>query len=146
MLWWTEREEVKHGDDMAGRMTDYCHAHKSATTHDILSHKDAFHVRTCEKTAGFVIHATGVYSVCKSSVHAPVSAGAARLPASPKLSLRLCPGVSPSSSACSLPSLSPHQQCGASQAPWLQQAQPGGTQNRVACSTGDGNACGIDAE
>ena len=44
-------------------MTDYFRAHKDATTHDILSHKHAFHVRACEKTVVFVMHATGVCSV-----------------------------------------------------------------------------------
>ena len=48
---------------MADQMTDCFHAHKDAATHDILSHKHAFHVRACEKTVVFVMHATGVYSV-----------------------------------------------------------------------------------
>ena len=48
---------------MADQMTDYFHAHKDATAHDILSHKHAFHVRACEKTVVFVMHATSVYSV-----------------------------------------------------------------------------------
>ena len=48
---------------MADRMTDHFHAHKDATTHDILSHKHAFHVHAREKTVVFVVHATGVYSV-----------------------------------------------------------------------------------
>ena len=51
---------------MADRMTDYFHTHKDATTHDILSHKHAFHVRACEKTVVFLMHAVGVYSVYTS--------------------------------------------------------------------------------
>ena len=41
----------------------------------------------------------------KSSVHAPVSANAARFPANSPLTFRRCPGVSPSSTACSPPPL-----------------------------------------
>ena len=48
---------------MADQMTDYFHAHKDATTHDILSRKHAFHVRACEQTVVFVMHATGVFCV-----------------------------------------------------------------------------------
>ena len=48
---------------MAYRMTDYFHAHKDATTHDILSHKHALHGRAREMTVVFVMHATGQYSV-----------------------------------------------------------------------------------
>ena len=61
-----EREgevETTQGDDTADWMTDSFHAHKDATTHDILSHKHAFHFRACEKTVVFVMHAAGVYSV-----------------------------------------------------------------------------------
>ena len=60
------RGRDQQGDDVADRMTDYFHAHKDATTHDILSHKHAFHVRACEKTVVFVMHGTGVYSVYRA--------------------------------------------------------------------------------
>ena len=48
---------------MADQMTDYFHAHKDATSRGVLSHQHAFHVRVCEKTLVFVMHATGVHSV-----------------------------------------------------------------------------------
>ena len=51
---------------MADQMTDYFHAHKDATMRLeplCLSHKHASHVRACEKTALFMMHASGVYSV-----------------------------------------------------------------------------------
>ena len=73
LLWWTGRENVWWPDDGLF-MTDYFHAHTDATTHDILSHKHAFHVRACEKTVVFVMHATGVYSVYRkreSASHGP---------------------------------------------------------------------------
>ena len=64
---------------MADRMTDYFHAHKECyKTHDILSHKHAFHVRACEKTAVFVMHATGVYSVYISRHSHIVTSGTAQ--------------------------------------------------------------------
>ena len=53
----------QQGYDIVDRMTDYFHAHKDATTHDILSHKHAFHVRACEKTVVFMMHTAGVCSV-----------------------------------------------------------------------------------
>ena len=56
---------------MADGMTDCFHAHKDSTTHDILSHKHAFHVRACEKTVVFVMHAAGVYSVYTSPCCVP---------------------------------------------------------------------------
>ena len=56
---------------MADQMTDYFHAHKGATTHDVLSHKHAFHVRACDKPVVLVMHAAGVYSVNTPCVHTP---------------------------------------------------------------------------
>ena len=53
----------QQGDDMANLMADYFHAHKDASTPDILTHKHAFHVRACEKTVLYVMHAVGASSV-----------------------------------------------------------------------------------
>ena len=48
---------------MADRMTDYCSCAQRCCNSTNLSHKHAFHVRACEKTVVFVVHARCVYSV-----------------------------------------------------------------------------------